>query len=280
MRAYISVDLEGINGICHSSQTQPGEPGYERSVQLMHAETNAVIRGLVKAGCDEIVVNDSHWDMRNLRIELLHPKAHLTSGWQKPFSMVSGVHSDKKPDFACFIGYHARQGCATGVLSHTYRAQVFRDVRINDVLVGETGLNAYLAGAFDVPVALITGDDALKRECEELMGKVNCTVVKHAISRYSACFRPQEEVLEELEKSACEAAKEKSSWNLIKPPSPAKLTLSMNDTSMADACELVPNVKRLNDRDVEFSDKDYSVVFRVMLALGALGASRKDPYFS
>jgi D-aminopeptidase len=54
----------------------------------------------------------------------------------------------------------------------------------------------------------------------------------------------------------------------------------MNDTSMADACELVPNVKRLNDRDVEFSDQDYSVVFRVMLALGALGASRKDQYFS
>ncbi|MCC7530136.1 MAG: M55 family metallopeptidase [Candidatus Melainabacteria bacterium] len=280
MRAYISVDLEGINGICHSSQTQPGEPGYERAVQLMHAETNAVIKGLLKAGCDEIVVNDSHWDMRNLRIELMHPKAHLVSGWQKPFSMVSGVQTANKPDFACFVGYHARQGCSTGVLSHTYRATVFRDVRINDVLVGETGLNAYLAGAYDVPIALITGDDALKRECEDLMGKVNSVVVKNAVSRYSACFKPQAEVLEQLEKSAYEAAKAKTSWKLLKPPTPAKLTLSMNDTSMADACELVPNVKRLNDRDVEFSDQNYSVVFRVMLALGALGASRKDQYFS
>lgn len=280
MRAYISVDLEGINGVCHSSQTQPGEPGYERSIQLMHAETNAVIEGLVKAGCTDILVNDSHWDMRNLRIELLHPKAHLTSGWQKPFSMVSGVHSDERPDFACFIGYHARSGCAMGVLSHTYRAQVFRDVRINDVLVGETGLNAYLAGAFGVPIALITGDDALQKECTELMGDVNCVVVKRAVSRYSACFKPQEQVLESLEKGACEAAKAKKTWNFLKPPSPATLTLTLADTSMADACELIPNVKRLNDRDVEFTDKDYSVVFRVMLALGALGASRKDQYFS
>lgn len=280
MRAYISVDLEGINGVCHSSQTQPGEPGYERSIQLMHAETNAVIEGLVKAGCTDILVNDSHWDMRNLRIELLHPKAHLTSGWQKPFSMVSGVHSAEKPDFACFIGYHARSGCATGVLSHTYRAQVFRDVRINDVLVGETGLNAYLAGAFGVPIALITGDDALQRECTELMGEVNCLVVKQAVSRYSACFMPQKQVLESLEKGAYEAAKAKTGWHLLKPPAPAKLTITLADTSMADACELVPNVKRLNDRDVEFTDKDYSLVFRVMLALGALGASRKDQYFS
>lgn len=280
MRAYISVDMEGINGVCHSSQTQPGEPGYERSIQLMHAETNAVIKGLVKAGCDEILVNDSHWDARNLRIELLHPKAHLTSGWQKPFSMMSGIHSEKRPDFACFIGYHARNGCATGVLSHTYRAQVFKDVLINGVLVGETGLNAYLAGAFDVPIALITGDDALEKECNELMGSVNCLVVKQAVSRYSACFKPYEQNLEELEKGAFEAVRAKTSWKMLKPPKPATLYITMADTSMADACELVPNVKRVNDRDVEFSDPDYSVVFRMMLALGALGASRKDNYFS
>lgn len=280
MRAYISVDLEGINGVCHSSQTQPGEPGYERSIKLMHQETNAVIEGLVKAGCTDILVNDSHWDMRNLRIEQLHPKAHLTSGWQKPFSMVSGVHAAEKPDFACFIGYHARSGCATGVLSHTYRAQVFRDVRINDVLVGETGLNAYLAGAFGVPIALITGDDALAKECTELMGEVSCVVVKQAVSRYSACFKPQEEVLKHLEDCARIAAINKKGWNLLKPPAPAKLTITLADTSMADACELIPNVKRLNDRDVEFEDQDYKAVFRVMLALGALGASRKDPFFS
>ncbi len=280
MRAYLSVDLEGINGIVHSSQTQPGEPGYERSIGLMHEETNAVIRGLVKAGVDEILVNDSHWDMRNLRIEQMHPKAHLTSGWQKPFSMVSGIHKDERPDFAIFIGYHARNGCATGVLSHTYRAQVFRDVKINDVLVGETGLNAYLAGHFGVPIALITGDDALEKECADLMGKVNNVVVKHAISRYSACFRPQQEVIAELEEAAAKAAKAKDSWNLLKPPAPAKITISMADTSMADACELIPDVKRINDRDVEFVHNDYSVTFRMMLALGALGASRKDPYFS
>ena len=61
MKAYISVDLEGVSGIIHSSQTQPSEPGYNRALDMMHDETNAAIKGLLEAGVSEIVVNDSHW---------------------------------------------------------------------------------------------------------------------------------------------------------------------------------------------------------------------------
>ena len=91
MRVYISVDIEGINGICHSSQTQPGEPGYERALEFMHREVNAVIRGARRAGASEIVINDAHYDMRNLRIELLESGVRLISGWQKPLSMMAGI---------------------------------------------------------------------------------------------------------------------------------------------------------------------------------------------
>src|SRR5215470_8694683 len=134
MHIYLSVDLEGINGVVHSSQTQPGEPGYERAVSLMHGETNAVIDGLLTAGATTVLVNDAHWDMRNLRVEALHPQATLITGWQKPFSMLSGI--DRGIEAACFVGYHSRAGTARGVLSHTYRAQVFLDVRLNQEPVG------------------------------------------------------------------------------------------------------------------------------------------------
>ena len=91
MKIYISADLEGVNGIVHSSQTQPGEPGYERAVGLMHKEIAAVIDGLTHSGVSEIYIADAHWDARNLRPELLPPGVKLISGWQRPFSMVSGV---------------------------------------------------------------------------------------------------------------------------------------------------------------------------------------------
>lgn len=291
MRVYLSVDLEGINGVLHSSHTQPGESGYERAISLMHAETNAVIEGLVAAGADSVLVNDSHWDMRNLRIEQLHPKASLIGGWQKPFSMVSGVQQsqssaheksavDQKIDAACFVGYHSKAGTATGVLSHTYRATIFFDVKLNGRSVGETGLNAALAGYFGVPIAFVCGDDALCRESAEWLSKdVTAVAVKTAVSRYSALCPPHQETLELLKAKASEALRKKESWFLLTPPEPSTLEITFFDPSMADAAELIPGMKRTGDRTVQFSDADYGVVFKAMLAAGALGASRKDNYF-
>ena len=39
----------------------------------MAGEANAAIVGALAAGADEVVVNDSHWQMRNLRAEELLP---------------------------------------------------------------------------------------------------------------------------------------------------------------------------------------------------------------
>lgn len=278
MRVYLSVDLEGINGVVHSSQVQPGEPGYERALTLMHQETNAVIEGAVAAGAESVLVNDSHYDMRNLRAELLHDKAVLLNGWQKPYSMVSGV--DKEIKAACFVGYHSRAGTARGVLSHTYRSQVFFDVKLNGESIGETGLNAALAGWFGVPVALVTGDDAACNEAVDFLGPVACVPVKTAVSRYAAVSSPQKEVLERLRSKAFESLKNPDGWRLYRPPSPSTISITMFDPAMADGAELLPQVKRTGDRTIEFSHDDYCVLFKLMLAIGAIGASRRDPYFS
>jgi D-aminopeptidase len=48
---------------------------------------------------------------------------------------------------------------------------------------------------------------------------------------------------------------------------------------MADAAELIPQIKRIGARTIVIEGQDYSQIFRLMLAVGALGASRKDPYF-
>jgi D-amino peptidase len=243
----------------------------------MHREANAVIEGAVEAGAEQVIVNDSHWDMRNLRPELLHEKSLLVSGWQKPYSMVSQL--DSKIDAAIFIGYHTKAGTARGVLSHTYRSQIYFDVKLNGESVGETGLNAALAGWYGVPVAMISGDDAVCEEATQLLGPVACVPVKTAISRYSAICPPFDQTVAALKTKSRDALKNRDGWRLFKPPSPSTLTITMLDPAMADGAELLPNVKRLSAREIEVTDEDYSVLFRVMLAVGAIGASRKDPHF-
>jgi D-aminopeptidase len=70
MRAYISIDMEGVAGVGHEDQTDPIEPRhageYNRFRRLMTNEANAAIAGGLEAGATGIVVNDSHWLMRNL----------------------------------------------------------------------------------------------------------------------------------------------------------------------------------------------------------------------
>ena len=112
MRVYISVDMEGVAGVVHEDQTDPTEPRhageYNRMRRLMTSEANAAIEGALEAGATRILVNDSHWLMRNLLAEELHPSAELLSGGPKLRSMVEGVELGF--DAALFVGYHAMAG--------------------------------------------------------------------------------------------------------------------------------------------------------------------------
>jgi len=60
-------------------------------------------------------------------------------------------------------------------------------VRLNESSVGELGLNAALAGAFGVPVAVVSGDRAPAAEAQALpVDGTRAVVVKEAVSRHAA----------------------------------------------------------------------------------------------
>jgi D-amino peptidase len=165
MQVYISVDMEGIAGVVHEDQTDPIEPRhageYNRFRRLMTNEANAAIAGALDAGATRVLVNDSHWLTRNLLAEELHPEAELLSGGPKRLSMMEGIQSGF--DAAMFIGYHARAGTRHAIIDHTYTSRVY-EARINGRPVGELALNAAMAGVHGVPVALVSGDQALAAE--------------------------------------------------------------------------------------------------------------------
>src|SRR5436189_4943824 len=109
MRVYISVDMEGIAGVVHESQTDPTTPAfaaeYARFRRLMTAEANAAVEGAVAAGATRVLVNDSQWFMRTLVVEELHQAAELLCGDPRPHSRVQRM--DVGVDAALFIGYRA-----------------------------------------------------------------------------------------------------------------------------------------------------------------------------
>ena len=272
MRVYISVDMEGIAGVVHESQTDPTDPAhgaeYGRFRRLMTAEANAAIEGALAAGASKIVVNDSHWFMRNLLAEELHQAAELLSGDPKPRSMVEGIEAGFEA--ALFIGYHARAGTRHAILDHTYADRI-HEVRLNGRPVGELGINAALAGVAGVPVALVSGDASLAAEATALLGaNVATVVVKEAVSRHAARSVAPAVACGMIRDGVTAALKQKHVPFLLPPPITIEVDFAL--TIHADMAELCPGATRTEGRTVAFTHQDYREVFRGWRAMLNLSA--------
>ncbi len=270
LRIFISADIEGISGVVAAQeQTSTDGKDYGRARELMTQEVNAVIEGAVEVGAAEILVNDSHGSMRNILIEKIHPAATLLTGSPKHLSMMQGI--SREFDAAIFVGYHSRMG-TPGVLSHTISGGSVANVWINDILVGETGINAGIAGFYGVPVVLVCGDNVVAEEARSLLPHVRTAVVKEAVGRYAAKCLPPTRVKELLVKSAKEAlsnAREAKPWL---PGSPVTFKIEFRDSGLAEAAARMPYTKFVDPRTLSFTAEDYITAFmglRSMIALSS-----------
>lgn len=278
MRVYLSIDMEGVAGVVHEDQTNPIDPRcageYSRFRKLMTLEANAAIEGALAGGATRILVNDSHWTMRNLLAEELHEGAELLSGGPKNWSMMEGIEAGW--DLACFIGYHAKAGTPNAILDHTYTDRIM-DVRLNGTSVGEVGLNAALAGAFGVPVALVTGDKAVGLEARALLGdRIQTIAVKEAVSRHAARHLSPEtarslirdsmrEVVEDTKRHGVARAKR----FVLQPP--VTLEVDFASTAHADHAGMAPGISRTGPRTVAARYEDFREVFRAFRTMFNLG---------
>lgn len=263
MKVFISADLEGISGVVAGAQIGPEGQEYERVRRLMTGEVNAAVEGALAAGATDILVNDAHWSMRNILLEDLHPAARLISGTPKPLCMMQGI--DEGFDVAFFVGYHAQAGTPRSVLDHTYAGIVYQ-VLLNGQPMGETGLNAALAGYFGVPVVLLTGDKRVVEEGQALLGpRLRGVVVKESYGRVAAKCLPPSVARERIRAAAEEALRSPAAPFRIAPP----ITLTVDFTSSAhvDMAECIPGVRREGGRRVTYTHEDYLTLYKVWRAL-------------
>jgi D-amino peptidase len=189
MKVFISADMEGISGVTNGEHVRRDGKEHERAQKLMTEEVNAAVEGAFEAGAKKVIVNDSHGTMRNIIPEELHKDVELITGSPKPMFMMEGLDSSFNAVF--FVGYHGMRGFYPSILEHTYSSRVVYNLFMNDKLVGETGINAAIAGHYGVPVALVTGDKKLAEEAQTFLKNVKTVVVKEAVGRTAArCLSP------------------------------------------------------------------------------------------
>jgi len=266
MKVYISVDMEGIAGISHPNPTGRSDSGYPAAVELMVGEANAAIEGALAAGADEILVNDSHGGMYNLRPADLHPAARVLQG-QKAWSMVAGAGPEAGFDVALFVGYHARAGHPTGTIAHTYSDRPTLS-QLNGRPVGETGLNAAILGAWGIPVGLVAGDDALAGEVADWLPWAERVVVKTGFGgNAAASVHPT--IARDLIRGGAERAVQRAAAGDLQPlvvGPPVVVEVDYRNAIAADYAAIVPGAERVGDRGVRFEAPDAETAYRAFLA--------------
>ncbi|WP_405187736.1 M55 family metallopeptidase [Streptomyces anulatus] len=269
MKLLISVDMEGISGIVHSTETNPERYDYQRGRELMTADANAVIAGVLDADpTADVLVADAHGTFRNLLPEQLDRRARLVRGKPRPLNMLAGL--DEETDAALFVGYHVRAGEGPGVLAHTMNGEIL-DVRVAGRSLGEIGLNAAMAGHLGVPVVLLSGDDAA---CAELNGLVPAAVtvpVKEALGMAAAVTLHPEEARDRLRRAAADAVSRRAEIPPLVLTGTLDVEVDLASPHTIDLATLVPGVSRAGGaRTVAFTSPDYATAYRLILLLAQL----------
>jgi len=272
MKILIATDMEGITGVVNWDQVTPGHYEYTRFRKLMTQDVNAAISGAIEAGATEVFVADGHWNGTNILIEELDPRAKLNSSTSSPYSMMQGIN--ESIDGVIFIGYHARNGSANAICDHTWSSTCVAALWLNDLLVGEFGLNGALAGYFGVPVIMVSGDQTACQQTVDLLGEMETVVVKNATGRYSAeCLAP--EVTHKLISSAARRAILNLNRGKAAEPfivdTPVLVTVDFKSSDMCDRAARMPGTQREGTR-VCIESPDMAVAYSAFRTLVNLAA--------
>ena len=250
MRIFICADMEGITGVVHREQLMPEGKQYAAACKWMTGDINAAIEGaLAVEPSATFLVNDGHAVMRNVLLDELHETAELVVGpatWEnKPLCQTTGV--DASFDLLFLVGHHTRAGTPGGLLSHTWSGQVVANFRIHDDIVGEVAINSATAGAFGVPVGLVTGTDRLLVEAQAtLPDHVVGVATKRTLGPTAAICKPPSVTRALIREGAAEAVRRLHAGRLsaLVPPGPVTMEIETYRREMTHQALRAPGVER------------------------------------
>lgn len=249
MKLYIVVDMEGSGCVVADEQIS-GNSAWdaERIRTQFTQEVRVVCEAALEAGAEEIFLNDFHGNGRNLLIEQLPKQIFVIQGGYRPTSGFDML--DNTFQGFIFLGAHARTGSSESVLPHTFSKKL--SFEIFGQPVGELEILSLIAGEFQVPTILISGDQKTMTQARNNLPTAHSVITKYSISSGAAlCFHPLN-VLESLQDETLRAIKNIGS---IEPPAitpPMHLKISATDILMAEKIGWIPGLKQLDENSYEF----------------------------
>lgn len=174
---------------------------------------------------------------------------------------------DASVDAVFMVGYHGSISGDSSVLSHTYNPGVISRVELNGAEVGESGINALVAMAYQAPVALITGDTNTIADAGPLLPGAEQVVVKESITRLAAASLHPEAARAAIRAGARRAAERAAKIPGPAITMPARLDVHTLTADMAQVGSWVRGAERTGVRTVSIQGDDPMAVFRSFVAI-------------
>ena len=263
VKLFISVDLEGIGGVGSPLMTSSGGKDYGTSRRYLTEEVNSVVAAIFeRVPSADILVNDSHGDHQNVLHGELDPRVSYIQGSIKPLGMVQGL--DSSFDGAIFIGYHAKAGDPDGFLAHTGSGSV-KGLWLNDVEVGEGGMNAAFAGSFGVPVILVSGDSAAAAELGQLLGSETVTTKTAETPSSARLLHPDvvRVMLRETTKIALDRLRS-DGFSPLAIGSPVEIRMRFASTTHVDVLQSIPGMSKVDGYTVRYTARSMDEAYRLI----------------
>ena len=269
MKIFISADIEGVSGVATGVQLKK-ESEYQRFRKLMTQDVNAAIEGAFNGGATEVVVADGHGNMSNILIEDLDERARLISGSNRVMCQLEGL--DDTYDGIFFVGHHGREGGSErAVINHSLAGICVNEFRINGKVVGETELNVAVAGDFNVPALLITGDDAYVEEVKQTLPLIESAVVKRGIDRLAAELIPPKKAQRLIKEKAQLAVERANSSKPYKVEGPITFEIDFKGTNQALMTTTIPSVELISPKTIRFTSQDMVTAYKHMWGCVIIG---------
>lgn len=246
MKIYIHTDLEGITGIDTFEMIQRDGERYRECCEHLMRDLNAAIDGCFAGGADHVTVLDSHGGGNNFILEMLDPRAENDT---KPNKKWWGI-LDESYDGTLFIGAHAMAGTMNAFLDHTQSSLTWHDYIVNGRRMGELAQWAMVAGHFNVPMLMVSGDEAACVEARQFFYPVEVAIVKRGIGRNRAELVDPDEARARIREAARKAMALVGQAKPFKPTLPMEIILEYNRADYCDAVAHHPGVERLDARTI------------------------------
>jgi D-amino peptidase len=219
---------------------------------LLTGEVNAAVQGFLNGGADEVIVWDGHDGSQTLSAATIHPQAKLLIG-----SPGATMTLDRRYKAMAFVGQHSMANVQNGIMAHSFSSLGIQNLLLNGKPIGEIGMVSALAGYFNVPVILLTGDQAAVDEIRALVPQVETVAVKEGLGRYSCLSLSAVMARTQIQEAARRAMAGigKVPPYRIEGPVTLQVEHTTRNSLSADTGKL-PGVQVVDDRTLRIQGKD------------------------